>query len=118
MQPTLGLGAVRPRAASPSLAASIIQSASFNAELLLELLEFALAGLFLPVPFIGSFLLIGLDVGVGPFGSIILDIDDLLRGSCVDLRIDQENDQDDDRYEQRQAGPDHLLAASLAKKCL
>ena len=82
-QPTLGLGAVRPRAASPSRTASIMNSASLNAELLFKLLEFAPARFLGLAPFLRRFLLVGHDVGVGPLGPVILDIGDGRPGAVL-----------------------------------
>src|SRR4030095_15809218 len=116
-QPTLGLGAERPRAASPSRAASSIHRRSLNGELLLELLVFFAARFLGLAPLFRRFLLVADDVGVGAVRTVILDIDDLRRRGGVDLRIDEENDDDDKRHQHRQRGGDHLFAAALPQKC-
>ena len=115
-QPTLGLGAVRPRALSPSATASAIQRAAFDAKLLFQLLELPLPFLLRRFPGRLVLLLIGLDLGVRPVGRPLLDVDDLRRRRGVDLRIDEENDDDDNRHQHGEDGADHLFAAALAEK--
>src|SRR3954452_8891951 len=100
MQPTLGLGAVHPRADSPStIALAIHCRSSVKPELLLELLE--LAPLLLLAGFLGGLLLllVGDDVGVSPVRWIELDVGRLRRRFDADLGVDEEDD-DDDRRDQ------------------
>src|SRR3712207_1876632 len=88
-QPTLGFGAVRPRARSPSAIASPIQSSSvIHPEALFQLLILALAfgeGLVLPLL---VDLLLRLDLGVAPVRGPILDVDHLLAGHDVGLPVE------------------------------
>src|SRR5689334_25301326 len=115
MQPTLGLGAERPRASSPSATAFAIHSlSSVNPELLRELLILLLVGLLLRFLRSLVLLLVGGDLRVGAVGRVELDLDHLRRRRGVDLRIDEELDHDDRGDEQSERGTDHLLAAALA----
>src|SRR5690348_17129649 len=94
--PTLGFGALWPRAPSPSASASAIHlRSSLNPELLPELLE-------LPLPLLCSsfarrhvLLLVGDDVGVRAVRGIELDLDHPRRRGGADLRVDDELDDDD-----------------------
>src|SRR4029078_718140 len=85
-QPTLGLGAERPRADSPrAMALAIHSRSSVNPELLLEFLELPLLLLLRGFLLRLVVLLVGDDVGVGAVRRIELDLDDLRRrgGACV-----------------------------------
>ena len=116
-QPTLGLGALRPRASSPSRSASSMKrrsAVSATSRAGSRASGIAVAFLFWRRPFRLVLLLVGDDLGVGAVRRIELDVDDLRRRRGADLGIDQEFDDDDHRHQERQRRADHLLAAALA----
>src|SRR5262249_32523075 len=114
MQPTFGLGALRPRAPSPSASASAISArSSLNPEPLAELLHLPLLFLLLRGFFGLILLLAGDDVSVSPVRRVELNVSRRRRRHCPEPRVDQELEDDDARRQQRQRGADALLAAAV-----
>src|SRR5215207_1980159 len=124
-QPTLGLGALRPRAASPSRTASAMKRVSgvrivgltgprSHSELLFQFLELPLLLLRGCVPLRLITFLLSDDLRVRSSDRPAVGIDDRRRRRGVDLGVDQEFDDDDGRNQHGQQGADQLLATALA----
>src|SRR5690348_14104024 len=114
-QPTLGLGALWPRAPSPSRSASPIHlRSSVNMECFGELLKLALLFLLGGLLVGHVLLLVGDDVGVGAVRRIQLDFHHLGRRRGPDLRVDHELDDDDQRDQERECSADNMLALAMA----